>query len=115
MGHDIGGVCISYAMEMFPRKIAKSIFISATMITDGQRAFDAFSLQVRLYLHVISLLIILSVLIGYIHVNVIYVNEISGDTRRFIIECPSTQLCRQGFSVTYIHCAKQRLPKGFVL
>ena len=109
MGHDIGGVCISYAMEMFPRKIAKSIFISATMITNGQRAFDAFSLQVRLYLNLISLLVILSVLIGYIHVNVMLMKfQVTPDDL-----LSNAQVLN--YAATYIHCAKQRLPKGFVL
>lgn len=46
VGHDVGGACISYAMEWFPERIAKSVFISAAMITDGQRAFDVFAPEV---------------------------------------------------------------------
>lgn len=46
VGHDVGGACTSYAMEVFPRKIAKAIFVSATMITNGQRAFDVFASEV---------------------------------------------------------------------
>jgi hypothetical protein len=41
--HNFGGACISYAMECFPKKIAKAVFITATMVKDGQRAFDAFA------------------------------------------------------------------------
>lgn len=43
VGHDVGGACITYAMERFPSKISKAIFISATMIDDRQRAFDVFA------------------------------------------------------------------------
>eukprot|EP00250_Pteridium_aquilinum_P015646 c22680_g1_i1 orf=488-1600(+) len=46
VGHDVGGACISYAMELFPRKIAKSVFVSATMITNEQRAFDVFAPEI---------------------------------------------------------------------
>ncbi|KDP41318.1 hypothetical protein JCGZ_15725 [Jatropha curcas] len=45
VGHDIGGACISCAMELFPSKIAKSVFISATMLSNGQSAFDILSQQ----------------------------------------------------------------------
>ncbi|XP_055962122.1 putative methylesterase 11, chloroplastic [Mercurialis annua] len=51
VGHDIGGACISYVMELFPSKIAKSIFIAAPMLSNGQSAFDVLSrLQVSLIL-----------------------------------------------------------------
>ncbi|KAK6157791.1 hypothetical protein DH2020_012039 [Rehmannia glutinosa] len=43
VGHDLGGACISYAMEMYPHKVSKAIFVAATMLTDGQRALDVFS------------------------------------------------------------------------
>uniref|UniRef100_A0A0D6QZG3 AB hydrolase-1 domain-containing protein n=1 Tax=Araucaria cunninghamii TaxID=56994 RepID=A0A0D6QZG3_ARACU len=46
VGHDFGGACISYAMEDFPLKIAKAVFVSAAMVTNGQRAFDIFSQEV---------------------------------------------------------------------
>ncbi|KAI5063508.1 hypothetical protein GOP47_0022055 [Adiantum capillus-veneris] len=46
VGHDVGGVCISYAMESFQKYIAQAIFISATMINNGQRAFDVFAPEV---------------------------------------------------------------------
>eukprot|EP01018_Ginkgo_biloba_P023809 Gb_17448 [translate_table: standard] len=42
VGHSFGGACISYAMECFPKKIAKAVFLTAAMVVDGQRAFDAF-------------------------------------------------------------------------
>ncbi|XP_057817497.1 putative methylesterase 11, chloroplastic [Cryptomeria japonica] len=43
VAHSFGGACISYAMECFPIKIAKAVFVTATMVKDGQRAFDAFA------------------------------------------------------------------------
>lgn len=46
VGHDFGGACISYVMERFPEKIAKSVFVSATMVANGQSAFDVFSPEV---------------------------------------------------------------------
>ncbi|OAY50116.1 putative methylesterase 11, chloroplastic [Manihot esculenta] len=45
VGHDIGGACISYLMEMFPSQIAKSVFIAATMLQNGQSALDVLSQQ----------------------------------------------------------------------
>ncbi|MCD7451473.1 hypothetical protein HAX54_012142 [Datura stramonium] len=38
-----GGACVSYALEHFPTKIAKAVFLCATMISDGQRPFDVFA------------------------------------------------------------------------
>ncbi|PON79700.1 Methyl esterase [Parasponia andersonii] len=46
VGHDFGGVCISYVMELFPSKIAKAIFIAATMLASGQSTLDLFSRQI---------------------------------------------------------------------
>lgn len=46
VGHDFGGACISYAMEKFPSKIAKAIFVSASMLRSGQSTLDMFSHQV---------------------------------------------------------------------
>ncbi|XP_055834175.1 putative methylesterase 12, chloroplastic [Solanum dulcamara] len=43
VGHSIGGSCVSYALELFPQKIAKAVFLCATMISDGQRPFDVFA------------------------------------------------------------------------
>ncbi|KDP36703.1 hypothetical protein JCGZ_07994 [Jatropha curcas] len=43
VGHSSGGACISYALEHFPHKISKAIFICATMVSDGQRPFDLFA------------------------------------------------------------------------
>lgn len=43
VGHDFGGACISYAMELFPSKVSKAIFIAATMLIDGQSALDMFT------------------------------------------------------------------------
>ncbi|CAH1443590.1 unnamed protein product [Lactuca virosa] len=42
-GHDFGGACISYAMELFPNKVAKAIFIAASMLKTGQSTLDMFS------------------------------------------------------------------------
>ncbi|KAF8679361.1 hypothetical protein HU200_046150 [Digitaria exilis] len=45
VGHDLGGACISYAMEMFPSKVAKAVFLCAAMLTDGHSALDMFQQQ----------------------------------------------------------------------
>ncbi|KAL4184575.1 hypothetical protein AMTRI_Chr10g226260 [Amborella trichopoda] len=45
VGHDFGGACISYAMEAFPQKVAKAVFVAAAMLTSGQSALDLFSQQ----------------------------------------------------------------------
>lgn len=37
---------MSYAMEMFPTKIAKAVFISAAMLANGQSTLDLFNQQV---------------------------------------------------------------------
>lgn len=42
VGHSFGGACISYAMERYPKKIAKAIFVAATMVKNEQSAFDVF-------------------------------------------------------------------------
>ncbi|XP_061369122.1 putative methylesterase 12, chloroplastic isoform X2 [Gastrolobium bilobum] len=43
VGHSIGGACVSYALEHYPQKISKAIFLCATMVTNGQRPFDVFA------------------------------------------------------------------------
>ncbi|KAG6659230.1 putative methylesterase 14, chloroplastic isoform X2 [Carya illinoinensis] len=43
VGHSSGGACISYALEHFPQKISKAIFLCATMVSNGQRPFDVFT------------------------------------------------------------------------
>lgn len=43
VGHSCGGASISYAMECHPKKISKAIFLSATMVLDGQKPFDVLS------------------------------------------------------------------------
>lgn len=43
VGHSIGGACISYALEHYPQKISKAIFLCATMVSDGHRPFDVFA------------------------------------------------------------------------
>ncbi|XP_050229945.1 putative methylesterase 11, chloroplastic [Mercurialis annua] len=45
VGHDFGGACISYAMELFPYKISKAVYVAATMLTNGQSTLDMFSQQ----------------------------------------------------------------------
>ncbi|KAF3431596.1 hypothetical protein FNV43_RR26327 [Rhamnella rubrinervis] len=45
VGHDFGGACVSYVMELLPSKIAKSIFIAATMLASGQSVLDLLSHQ----------------------------------------------------------------------
>ena len=46
MGHDFGGACISYAMELFPHKVSKAIYVAAAMLTNGQSTLDMFSQKV---------------------------------------------------------------------
>ncbi|KAM7460987.1 hypothetical protein LguiA_029108 [Lonicera macranthoides] len=41
--HSAGGACVSYALEHFPQKISKAVFLCSTMISDGQRPFDVFA------------------------------------------------------------------------
>ncbi|KAK6937980.1 Alpha/beta hydrolase fold-1 [Dillenia turbinata] len=43
VGHGFGGACISYALEHYPKKISKAIFLCATMVSDGQKPFDVFA------------------------------------------------------------------------
>ncbi|XP_065847560.1 putative methylesterase 12, chloroplastic [Euphorbia lathyris] len=43
VGHSTGGACISYALEHFPQKISKAIFVCATMVSNDQRPFDVFA------------------------------------------------------------------------
>ncbi|KAL2546622.1 putative methylesterase 13 [Forsythia ovata] len=45
VGHDFGGVCVSYAMELYPAKVSKAIFVAAAMLTSGQSVLDVFSQQ----------------------------------------------------------------------
>ncbi|KAL5582131.1 hypothetical protein UlMin_014573 [Ulmus minor] len=45
VGHDFGGSSISYAMELFPLKISKAVFIAAPMLKNGQSTLDMFSQQ----------------------------------------------------------------------
>ncbi|KAG6472531.1 hypothetical protein ZIOFF_069997 [Zingiber officinale] len=50
VGHSCGGASVSYAMECHPKKISKAIFLSATMVLDGQKPFDVLSDEVSLHL-----------------------------------------------------------------
>ncbi|XP_059293853.1 putative methylesterase 11, chloroplastic isoform X2 [Lycium ferocissimum] len=43
VGHDFGGACISFAMELYSCKVAKAVFVAAAMLTSGQSALDIFS------------------------------------------------------------------------
>lgn len=45
VGHDFGGACIQYAMESFPLKISKAVFVAAAMLINGQSTLDMFSKQ----------------------------------------------------------------------
>ncbi|KAL8518506.1 hypothetical protein ACS0TY_009754 [Phlomoides rotata] len=45
VGHDLGGACISHAMEMYPTKVSKAIYVAATMLCNDQSALDIFSQQ----------------------------------------------------------------------
>lgn len=47
VGHSSGGACVSYALEQFPQKISKAIFVCATMVSHGQRPFDVFAEEVK--------------------------------------------------------------------
>lgn len=49
VGHSTGGACISYALELLPQKISKAVYVCATMISDGQKPFDAFAAEVSFY------------------------------------------------------------------
>lgn len=46
VGHSCGGASVSFALECFPKKITKAIFLGATMVLDGQRPFDVFAEEV---------------------------------------------------------------------
>ncbi|GER27567.1 methyl esterase 12 [Striga asiatica] len=43
VGHSTGGACISYALNHFPDKISKAVYLCGTMVSDGQRPFDVFA------------------------------------------------------------------------
>ncbi|KAL8133200.1 putative methylesterase 14, chloroplastic [Apium graveolens] len=45
VGHSTGGACISYALNHYPEKILKAIYLCGTMVSDGQRPFDVFAEQ----------------------------------------------------------------------
>ncbi|KAK4339257.1 hypothetical protein RND71_040719 [Anisodus tanguticus] len=45
VGHDIGGACVSYAMELHRSKVSKAVFIAAAMLKIGQSILDMFSMQ----------------------------------------------------------------------
>ncbi|KAJ8567139.1 hypothetical protein K7X08_019347 [Anisodus acutangulus] len=43
VGHDFGGACISFAMELHSFKVSKAVFVAAAMLSSGQSALDIFS------------------------------------------------------------------------
>ncbi|KAF5725416.1 putative methylesterase 11 chloroplastic isoform X2 [Tripterygium wilfordii] len=45
VGHDFGGACMSFAMELFPSKISKAVYVAAAMLANGQSTLDIFSQQ----------------------------------------------------------------------
>ncbi|CAI9115046.1 OLC1v1015880C1 [Oldenlandia corymbosa var. corymbosa] len=45
VGHSGGGACVSYALEHFPEKISKAVFLAATMVSNEQKPFDVFAEQ----------------------------------------------------------------------
>ncbi|XP_059283984.1 putative methylesterase 11, chloroplastic isoform X1 [Lycium ferocissimum] len=47
VGHDFGGACVSFAMELYPSKVSKAVFVAATMLTSGQSALDIFSEKMK--------------------------------------------------------------------
>lgn len=49
IGHSSGGACISYALELLPHKISKAVYVCATMVSNGQKPFDAFAEEVSSY------------------------------------------------------------------
>ncbi|KAG9140091.1 hypothetical protein Leryth_021124 [Lithospermum erythrorhizon] len=46
VGHDFGGACISYSMELYPRKVSRAVFVAATMLTSNESTLDIFSQKV---------------------------------------------------------------------
>lgn len=46
VGHDFGGVSVSYVMEMFPSKVSKAIYIAAAMLTSGKSTLATYQEQV---------------------------------------------------------------------
>ncbi|MCD7463370.1 putative methylesterase 11, chloroplastic [Datura stramonium] len=46
VGHDIGGACVSYTMELYRSKVSKAVFIAAAMLKNGQNVLDMFSMQI---------------------------------------------------------------------
>ncbi|CAA2961769.1 Hypothetical predicted protein [Olea europaea subsp. europaea] len=46
VGHDFGGACISYVMELFHSKVSKAVFTAAAMLVSGQSTLDLFSEKV---------------------------------------------------------------------
>ncbi|WOH08366.1 hypothetical protein DCAR_0727805 [Daucus carota subsp. sativus] len=45
VGHDFGGVCVSYVMEMFPSKVSKAIYIAAAMLSNGKSTLATYQQQ----------------------------------------------------------------------
>ncbi|XP_022739330.1 putative methylesterase 11, chloroplastic isoform X3 [Durio zibethinus] len=51
VGHDFGGACVSYVMELFPLKVTKAVFVAAAMLTNGQSTLDIFAQQAQIFLY----------------------------------------------------------------
>lgn len=50
VGHDFGGACVSYAMELHSAKVSKAVFVAAAMLTTEQSIHDVFSQKVCIIL-----------------------------------------------------------------
>lgn len=45
VGHDFGGACVSYVMEMFPLKVSKAIYVAAAMLSSGKSTLATYQEQ----------------------------------------------------------------------
>lgn len=65
VAHSCGGASLSFAMENCPGKISKAVFLTATMVKDGQRPFDVFTQEVSicLFIHFLCYFFVLYMLI----------------------------------------------------
>jgi pimeloyl-ACP methyl ester carboxylesterase len=86
VAHDFGGACISHAMEMFPSKVAKAVFLCATMLANGHSALDMFQ-QVDLYDSLTVIKNMMKSLNFYIMFKLVYLSRILPDARQFYSIC----------------------------
>lgn len=63
VGHDIGGACISYAMELYPSKVSAAIFVAAAMLKSGQSTLDIFSVQVCYISYTEKMILVIQILV----------------------------------------------------